>query len=320
MASKDRQYWVVSQNVRQNPHTVAAWSQACVRGRAAFMGYDPDDMGHNQTGYKFAHAIKPRDVVLIARSHNRKPEIVGFGIVRGRHKLRISGLRTPQEFGSLRTLSPFIPQNGPPPTDIPFIDVLHIKALTQLHPDREDKRSHQTVCNWMDQKLRKELRSRENPTRAIATPDRPRKTVDVRIVTARGNYQLDYKIQTRMQKIRAKKSEAKLLDQYRFWLKRQNRKLLAAKYKQLECDGYEEARRNLVEAKSSCRREYIRMAVGQLLDYSFQGRQNFGIPNMAVLLPSKPDPKCVAWLGPLKISIVWREKSVFLDNANRQFA
>ena len=36
------------------------------------------------------------------------------------------------------------------------------------------------------------------------------------------------------------------------------------------CDRFEKKRHNLIEAKSSTKREYIRMAVGQLLDYAYQ--------------------------------------------------
>ena len=75
----------------------------------------------------------------------------------------------------------------------------------------------------------------------------------------------------------------------------------------------------MIEAKSSISREHIRMAVGQLLDYAFQGEKEFGKPNMGILLPEEPDPNSVDWLQPLKISLIWRKKAAFLDNANGQF-
>ena len=61
------------------------------------------------------------------------------------------------------------------------------------------------------------------------------------------------------------------------------------------------------------------MAVGQLLDYSYLGRDRFGKPNMAILLPERPDPKSVEWLSELNIGDIWTEKDVFLDNANGLF-
>jgi hypothetical protein len=61
------------------------------------------------------------------------------------------------------------------------------------------------------------------------------------------------------------------------------------------------------------------MAVGQVLDYAFQGRKQFGDCYKAILLPSKPRPDIVDWLESLQIKIIWREKKDFLDNANGQF-
>jgi hypothetical protein len=134
------------------------------------------------------------------------------------------------------------------------------------------------------------------------------------------NHQLDYTIQTKSKVTRAKKIEAKLLDDYRNWLNKQDRKLSAAKYGAFRCDGYENGRRNLIEAKCSARREHIRMAVGQLLDYAFLGKQKFGDPNKAILLPKKPHPNIEKWLLSLEIRIVWREKGSFVDNANGRFS
>jgi hypothetical protein len=62
------------------------------------------------------------------------------------------------------------------------------------------------------------------------------------------------------------------------------------------------------------------MAVGQLLDYAFQGKAKFKQPHMAILLPNKPDDDSVKWLAPLGIKIIWRRGQSFLDNANGQFA
>lgn len=61
------------------------------------------------------------------------------------------------------------------------------------------------------------------------------------------------------------------------------------------------------------------MAVGQLLDYAYLGRADLGEPNMAILLPTKPDVSLIAWLSELNISVVWKERGKFRDNANGQF-
>jgi hypothetical protein len=62
------------------------------------------------------------------------------------------------------------------------------------------------------------------------------------------------------------------------------------------------------------------MAVGQILDYAFQGNKKFGDPHKAILLPNKPRSDIIEWLDSLKINIIWRKKRAFLDNANGQFS
>jgi hypothetical protein len=108
--------------------------------------------------------------------------------------------------------------------------------------------------------------------------------------------------------------------QYWRWLEHQDRHLARARFGSLQCDGYEEERRNLIEAKCSTRREQIRMGVGQLLDYAFQAEKKLGRLHLALLLPRRPARETVAWLEPLRIHVVWREGSQFLDDANGQFA
>ena len=139
------------------------------------------------------------------------------------------------------------------------------------------------------------------------------------IVSSPENKQLDYKVQTKAQVIKAKKVEAELLEAYQHWLALQGRELKAVKYSTLQCDAYEKERRNLIEAKSSASREHIRMAVGQILDYAFQGRKKFRDPHKAILLPSEPRRDIVDWLDSLRIKVIWRQRKGFLDNANGQF-
>jgi len=86
------------------------------------------------------------------------------------------------------------------------------------------------------------------------------------------------------------------------------------------CDAYEERRNNLIEAKSSIKREHIRMAVGQLLDYAHLGEAVMGRPNLAILLPQRPQSEIESWLkDKLNISVIWREGNVFSDNAQGRF-
>ena len=315
---EERRYWVVSPNVRYNEKTVPDWRQASVSGHAAFMGWGPDDKRH-KLGHKFAYQIQPNNVILIARRHRSEPEIVGFGIVRGEFKKRLKGVQIPDEgFASLRKLRPFIPRSGTP-EHVRLISALgHSSALAELHPDMN--KAHTRVCKWMERQLAKKGSravggSSTNRTLPRQQPD----SRDPHIAAPPGNHQLDYDVRTKSQVIRAQKIEAKLLQRYRIWLKHQDRKLETAKYKKLQCYGFEEKPRNLIEAKSSTRREHIRMAVGQLSDYAFQGRKKFGDPNMAILVPEKPPEDIEEWLASLNIALIWREKGSFLDNANGKF-
>jgi hypothetical protein len=130
---------------------------------------------------------------------------------------------------------------------------------------------------------------------------------------------LEFEVRTREMVRKAKKVEEELVGQYQKWLLGKNRQLNVARYRGLRCDAYEEGRQNLVEAKSSVKREYIRMAVGQLLDYSYLGRAHLGSPKMAILLPRKPDIALFGWLSELNIRIIWKQRNEFFDNADGQF-
>jgi hypothetical protein len=119
--------------------------------------------------------------------------------------------------------------------------------------------------------------------------------------------------------IRANNVETALVGRYADWLEKQGCRLQAIRFGGLCCDGYEGNRRNLIEAKSSTKREDIRMAVGELLDYAFLARKKFGELNKAVLLPAKPKADIEKWLRDMRISVIWRELKSFSDNANGQF-
>lgn len=130
---------------------------------------------------------------------------------------------------------------------------------------------------------------------------------------------LRYLVVTKREARLATKAETKLLHDYASHLGGKDLELNWCRWGNLQCDAYEKVRNNLIEAKASCKREHIRMAVGELLDYAFLGRQEFGRPNMAILLPQKPSLRSFKWLVDLKIYFVWKEKDVFVDNANGHF-
>ncbi len=302
-------YWVVSPNVQNHAGTVDEWRQASVRWRAAFMGWNPDD-DHHPLGPKFAYTIQPGDVILIARRSGGKPQTVGFGIVVGDFKTGLNGFNPHENFGSLRQLDPFVPM-GRAPAALPFLDALNqIKALYQLHPERNSQ--HEVLCRWMDAKLAKAQETNQG--------GRPRPKVHkVNFSPVHSNGQLEYQVRTPQMVKRARKQEDALVARYQLWLERQDRTLRRYRVDRLKCDAYEDARNNLIEAKCSTAREYIRMAVGQLLDYAFLAQDEIGDCHKAVLLPNKPDSSLLKWLKTLGISVIWEDGPVFLDNENQQF-
>jgi hypothetical protein len=133
-SKEDRRYWVVSPNVGNDETTVSEWRQASVTRHAAFMGYDSRDKGHGASGHKFAHSVKPGDIILIARRHRSEPEIVGFGVVRGNFQRSLKGVHLSYKPGSIRRLSPFLARSRVP-NGMPLLSVLTwTKALAELRP------------------------------------------------------------------------------------------------------------------------------------------------------------------------------------------
>jgi len=290
--------------------TVAEWKHASVKHGMAFMGYGSDEREHKGLGYKFAHTVSQGDVILIARRHQNRSELVGFGVVKGAFQKKVRGFTAPEKDrwkGSLRRLSPFLPISDAPPQIRIMRILFHTIALRQLRPGED--RDHKTVCDWLLSKLRLTPAGSRVRRPGGSTVIRPLSSVD----------KVEFEVRTKEMVRSARKAEGELVDQYRRWLLAKNRKLTIACYQGLRCDAYEAGRRNLVEAKSSIKREYIRMAVGQLLDYAYLGRAELGSPNMAILLPRKPDLALLDWLAKLNISIIWKQRNKFFDNANGRF-
>ena len=149
--------------------------------------------------------------------------------------------------------------------------------------------------------------------------ERQKSASQVKVAPLFDPLQLDFLRKTTEEVSFARKEEAALVKEYKKWLADQGRNVERLIYKRLQCDAYEKDRNNLIEAKSSVKREYIRMAVGQLLDYAFLGKELFGMPNMAILLPRKPDAKLLEWIYDLNISAIWKQRKTFVDNAQGQF-
>ena len=86
--------------------------------------------------------------------------------------------------------------------------------------------------------------------------------------------------------------------------------------KPLITDLYDKTRNNLIEAKGTGARGEIRMAIGQLADYS---RFITPAPSLAILLPDRPRPDLEQLLKSQGIDAVWAHESGFADNADGRF-
>jgi hypothetical protein len=297
-----RRYWVVSPNVDGKGKKVEEWKKAILHTRAALMGWAPDD-GRKRIGQKFANNVQTYDIVLIARRHKGKPELVGIGVVIGKCKERRFRFADIPVY--VRKLKPFIPLENEP-EGIPLLDVLpRDRAMVQLHPDDKDKHAHKEVCEWLD--------------RQLGLTDRQRVSITEKALSKSKTKTYDYKVRIKKQVTEARKREEDLLDDYHRWLKKQGRQLSRLRFGQFECDAWEGEKQNLIEAKGSINREDIRMAVGQLFDYTFQMREKFEKPNKAILLPEEPLWDDVKWLETLDIKVIWRKGESFVDNAGGQF-
>src|ERR1700677_1142546 len=180
------------------------------------------------------------------------------------------------------------------------------KAVAEKHPSRKKKK-----CFRLNDKTKGLLGVNHLYPEEDATPGEPPKTPHkreeslkraVKVCLAERNYQLDFLKQTEERRSRVVKKEAMLLEKYTEFLGRKLKSLHPGK---LRCDAFDDLRNNLIEAKSSRHREYIRMAVGQLLDYSFQCKEEFPTLHKAILVPNKPDADVVRWLDATNIAVIW---------------
>jgi hypothetical protein len=113
------------------------------------------------------------------------------------------------------------------------------------------------------------------------------------------------------------RAEAQLVTRYLAWLETQRREmssvLLPAESGSLRVDLFDPARNLLIEAKAKSSREYIRYAIGQLMDYR---RRLNPRPDLAILLPEKPAVDMLGLLSELQISVIFETGDRFVDPAN----
>lgn len=309
-----RSFWVVSPNVEGK---ASDWKPIILREHIAVMGWGPN----NEMGEKFIR-IPREDVILIARRHHGRADVVALGVVNGpaepgNRRGECKRFVNPTRFGSLRNLAPFVPVLRAP-KQIPLVKVLrHTKALRELHPKHDPV--HRQVCDWIEHLL-----GNAKSNRPDALLSHQPKVLEVNgavhVANPPKDRDYDYKFQTEKTIVEARKREAELLEAYRAWIQQKYRYVpKAIKSMNLTNDCFDECRRNLIEAKASTKREDIRMAVGQLFDYGFYAAKQFGKLNRAILLPKKPAANVIEWLKPLDIGVIWRVRGSFRDNSGKKF-
>jgi hypothetical protein len=258
----------------------------------------------------------PGDIILVAR-RSYGPDVVGFGVVTGKYQQRLRDFAAPDKKwinGSIRKLSPFISVSTVP-NRVPIMSVLnHTRSLCQLHPDWNA--DHRKVCHWMSTALVQS--TAKNGKQSLRSSPKVAKS-KVRSKPHVDPAQFDFSQRSAEMVRTARKLEAALVRDFKKWLRDRGHVVDQLVYGRLLCDAHEKDRNNLIEAKSSNRREYIRMAVGQLLDYAFLGKEEFGTPNMAILLPKKPEAEILNWLESLTVKVIWKQRKAFVDNAHGVF-
>jgi hypothetical protein len=70
----------------------------------------------------------------------------------------------------------------------------------------------------------------------------------------------------------------------------------------------------LIEAKSSIEMPHLRMAVGQLFNYSFQLKKGETEPALAILVPDRPSPAALAFLDWVEVGALWFEGKALRTN------
>ena len=135
---KNRNYWVVSPNVKNNDEE-NKWKEFLSNNPYSFIGWDED----NQFGNTFINTIKKGDVILNAQRKNWKPYVFGIGIV-STDKCDWQEIENTPSGAYCRQLNPYLTKERVSKLNLDFNgtayygDNKQIPALYQLHPQRNE--------------------------------------------------------------------------------------------------------------------------------------------------------------------------------------
>ena len=183
-------------------------------------------------------------------------------------------------------------------------------AVFEIDPAESKRPGNATLCALLDKMLK---------GKATLKPGKPGGMM-ANIVDTEGEENTEgHEVQTKKQIIQAKHREKKLVKDFKRILQKKGREITRLRYSKagkqpLFCDLYEEKKRHLLEAKASCSREDVRMAVGQLLDYAqLTKAAKLGQSKLAILVPERPQMRSLIFLEsiPIDIGLVWRRRYGF---------
>jgi hypothetical protein len=118
---------------------------------------------------------------------------------------------------------------------------------------------------------------------------------------------LRFQVDRQATTLEAERREQQLVRDYKIYLMDAGHTVVRHRYdfdgRSLYCDLFDETARSLHEAKGDVRRESVRMAVGQLLDYARFYEQR---PRMVLLLPRRPTEDIERFVAAVGIELVHR--------------
>jgi hypothetical protein len=135
---KNRNYWVISPNVKNNDEE-NSWKDFLSNNPYSFIGWDED----NQFGNTFINIIKKGDVILNAQRKNWKPHVFGIGIVLN-DKCEWQEIEKTPSGAYCRQLNPYLTKETVSKLNLDFNGTAyygknkHLPALYQLHPQKNE--------------------------------------------------------------------------------------------------------------------------------------------------------------------------------------
>jgi hypothetical protein len=276
--------------------------------------------------------IKRGDLILIAhgpmKNHGAERRLVACGRVaanQDKRDPRLDGAGITYREHQYATLQPFLPlDEDPRRCGISFADTTHDgdqqpRAVFELRRDDVTHPGNKALCDWLQTQIDSSGQSGSNSTKnqgasVVANSVK---------VDADANSE-EYEIVKAQELLKAQRREQELVNLFVASLHKRNIMVDRLRYISATgiffCDVYVSRRGHLIEAKGSASREYIRMAIGQLLDYKqLTEKARKPISRLAVLLPERPAADLEELLMSLKIGTIWKSGRTFADNCKGDF-